>query len=299
MELLNTCPVCKGNQFQPYISCVDHTVSHETFNIAQCNNCNFRFTNPIPFDNESGKYYLAEEYISHSGSTKGLVNKLYGIVKNYTIHKKVNLVNKQMNNATVQSKSLLDIGCGTGDFLFACKQKGWNVTGIEPSSLARSNAERKFGIIPLNSNKLFELVDIKFQVITLWHVLEHIYELDKTIMQIKSLLDKDGTLIVAVPNCNSWDAKKYGQYWAAWDVPRHLYHFKKSDIETLFSKYKFNIAEILPMKFDSFYVSLLSEKYKFGKIKLIPGFINGLRSNIFAAQEKYGYSSQIYILKTT
>ena len=215
METLKNCPVCNQDKFNPFLSCVDYTVSRETFQIVQCAACGFRFTNPRPDENEIGKYYQAEEYISHSDTSKGIVNKLYQIVRNHTIKQKVKLINQLVKSQKSvrkdsfgEVKSLLDIGCGTGEFLNACKENGWNVTGIEPSEIARKNAEQKYGIKPLPQEKLFEISERKFNVITLWHVLEHIYQLDKTIDQIKKIIADNGTLIVAVPNCNSFDAKR-------------------------------------------------------------------------------------------
>lgn len=296
METLNNCPVCKKSDFKPLLSCLDYTVSRETFNVVQCGSCGFRFTNPRPEEREIGKYYQAEDYISHSDTRKGLINKLYQVVRNYTIGQKVKLIDRLIPNSQSSSiKYLLDIGCGTAEFLNASKIAGWNVTGIEPSEIARKKAEEKYKITPLPQDKLFELNEKKFNVISLWHVLEHVHQLDKTIDQISKILLDDGTLIVAVPNCDSWDAKKYGEQWAAWDVPRHLFHFTKKDIEMLFSNFGFKLTEVLPMKFDSFYVSLLSEKYKTNTSNLLSGFLNGLNSNISAG--KNGHSSQIYILK--
>lgn len=295
METLNKCPVCNHDRLKAYLSCTDYTVSRETFKVVQCGSCGFRFTNPRPEENEIGKYYQSEEYISHSDTSKGFVNKLYLMVRNYTISKKVKLINRLTGNPQPAANNLLDIGCGTGEFLNACKENGWNVTGIEPSEVARKNAEQKYNIIPLSPEKLFEISEKKFNVITLWHVLEHVHRLDTTIDRINKILSDEGVLIIAVPNCGSRDAKKYESHWAAWDLPRHLYHFTKKDIEALFKKFGFKLSEVLPMKFDSFYVSLLSEKYKTGKSNLISGFWNGLISNSSAKEN--GYSSQIYILK--
>ena len=295
METLNNCPVCKNDKQKLFVECQDYTVSRETFTVVACEACGFRFTNPRPDEKEIGRYYQAEDYISHSDTSKGLVNKLYQIVRNYTIKQKVKLINELAKGQKLKAGSLLDIGCGTAEFLNACKTDGWNVTGIEPSEVARQNAEKKYGITPLPQEKLFELGEKKFHAITLWHVLEHVHRLDKTIEQINKLLTDEGVLIIAVPNCNSADAKKYGKHWAAWDVPRHLYHFTKKDIETLFKRSGFKLSGVLPMKFDSFYVSLLSEKYKTRKSNLISGFFNGLMSNLSAGER--GYSSQIYILK--
>ena len=302
METLTSCPICSEGKFKHFLSCKDYTVSRETFIIVQCEACGFRFINPRPDENEIGKYYESEEYISHSGTNRGVVNKIYGMVRNYTIRKKVQLINKKIRNPQSAIRNILDIGCGTGEFLNACKQNDWNVTGIEPSDVAREHAKENFGIEPLTPEKLFEINEKKFNLITMWHVLEHVHQLRKTIEQINKILLDDGTLIVAVPNCNSWDAKKYGEHWAAYDVPRHIYHFTKKDIGKLFSQFGFKLHEVLPMKFDSYYVSLLSEKYKTarlpdgqGKSNLIAGFFNGLKSNLNAGSNN-GYSSQIYIL---
>ena len=297
MEILTQCPICSGTKFNPLLSCIDYTVSHETFHIVQCEACGFRFTNPRPDEKEIGNYYESEEYISHSGTGRGVVNKIYGIVRNYTIKKKVKLINKQIHNPQSEIRNVLDIGCGTGEFLNAGKQNGWNVTGIEPSEVARKHAKDNYGIEPLAPEKLFELDEKKFNAITLWHVLEHVHQIDKTIEQIKKLLVDDGVLIIAVPNCNSFDTEKYGEHWAGYDVPRHIYHFTKKDIEKLFVRFGFGLQEVLPMKFDSYYVSLLSEKYKTGSSNLMAGFFSGLKSNISAGNESRGYSSQIYIFK--
>ena|ERR1035437_9218394 len=295
METLKNCPVCNHDKFNPFLSCIDYTVSRETFKVVQCDACGFRFTNPRPDEKEIGKYYQAQEYISHSDTSKGLVNKLYQIVRNHTIKQKVKLINRLTKSQKSKVKSILDIGCGTGEFLNASKENGWNITGIEPSEIARKNAKQKYNLVPLPQEKLFEIDEKKFNVITLWHVLEHVHQLYKTIEQINKILVDDGVLIIAVPNCDSWDAKKYGAYWAAWDLPRHIFHFTKKDIEMLFKKYGFRLAEVLPMKFDSYYVSLLSEKYMNGNSNLLSGFWNGLISNRSAI--KNGFSSQIYILK--
>lgn len=297
METLNACPLCSGTKFIPLLSCRDYTVSRETFNIVRCAGCGFRFTNPRPDENEASKYYESEEYVSHSGTSKGTINKIYKIVRNYTVWKKVRLVNKQITKHGPQSRNILDIGTGTGEFLNACQQNGWNATGVEPSESARKYGKQRFGIDILNLQMFFQITETKFNVITMWHVLEHVYQLHKTISHIKNILVENGTLIIAVPNCNSWDAEKYGEFWAAYDLPRHIYHFTKTDIEKLFSQFEFTINKVLPMKLDAYYISLLSEKYKTGKSNLIAGFLNGLKSNLLSGNNNRGYSSQIYIIK--
>lgn len=294
METLSNCPVCSSSHFSTHLSCVDYTVSRETFHVVQCKECGFRFTNPRPSATEIGKYYESEEYISHSGTSKGLINKIYGIVRNYTIGKKVELANRLRSGQ--DKKTLLDIGCGTGEFLNACKEAGWEVTGLEPSPIARKHAQENFGLMLQTPDQLKNLPEKNYSVITLWHVLEHVHELDETIQLISKALSNNGRLVIAVPNCNAADAKAYGAYWAAWDLPRHIYHFTENDIKRLFERHGFNLKEVLPMKFDSYYVSMLSEKYKSGGSGLIHGFWNGLKSNLSASGKDKGFSSQIYIL---
>jgi 2-polyprenyl-3-methyl-5-hydroxy-6-metoxy-1,4-benzoquinol methylase len=190
---------------------------------------------------------------------------------------------------------LLDIGAGTGDFLIEAKKRGWITTGIEPSDKAKSIAKQK-GVV--FSEGLSAIQNHSQDVITMWHVLEHVPDVEAQIKELKRILKPDGVLIVAVPNFNSYDAKHYGAYWAAYDVPRHLWHFSKTAIKKLFAAEKMDLIKIAPMKFDSFYVSLLSEKYKTGKMNFIGGFLTGLRSNLKAAQN-FEYSSHIYVLKNT
>lgn len=295
MNTLSNCPVCSSSQFSPFLSCVDYTVSNETFNIVECNSCSFRFTNPIPTEDKIGEYYKSEDYISHSGTKKGIVNRLYHLVRNYTLKQKFKLVNKH-----AKGKTLLDIGCGTGDFLNYLKQQGWNVNGLEPDEDARNLCKTSHGIDTVSTSELHNLENESVDIITMWHVLEHVYNLNKDLEKIKSVLKKDGTLFVAVPNCSSYDAKKYKEYWAAYDLPIHLYHFRPNNIKELFAKYNMEVVDMLPMKFDSYYVSLLSEKYKSGNKgfslgNLIKGFLTGLNSNLKAKKGKY--SSQIYVIK--
>ncbi len=290
MEQINQCPVCQNNQFSPYISCVDYTVSNQSFSLSKCKSCSFVFTNPRPNKDEIGAYYKAENYISHTETKSGLVNQIYHIARKFTLKNKLNLINKLS-----QKGALLDIGCGTGSFLNIAQKNGWKVNGVEPDTMARELALKHCGNVIFDESFFQNETNTQFEVITLWHVLEHIHELELRIKQIKKLLKPSGRLIVAVPNCSSGDAQHYKQYWAAYDVPRHLYHFTPKDIQNLFQNFDFQLETILPMKLDAFYVSILSEKYKKGSF--ISGVFYGLLSNIRAASKKHTYSSQIYILK--
>ena len=291
MKHYENCPVCNNTAFSEHLTCKDFTVSNETFSIVKCNGCNFTFTNPIPLESEIGSYYESEDYISHSNTRKGIVNSLYQIVRNYTLDKKVALLRK-LNDGF----QLLDIGSGTGEFLNHCKKNGFEVSGVEPSKIARESANQNFNLSVKEESSLAHFENNSFDFITMWHVLEHVYHLNDRVNELKRLIKQEGHIIVAVPNYHSWDAKKYKENWAAYDVPRHLYHFTPDTIKELFLKHGLKLIDTLPMKFDSFYVSLLSEKYKTGNTNLISAFISGLKSNIKAKPTKT-YSSQIYIFK--
>ncbi len=293
MTTLVNCPVCGNGSFEPFIKCKDYTVSQEVFQIVSCKSCGFKFTNPRPSNEKLGDYYKSEEYISHSNTSKGLISKLYKIVRNYTLKGKLNLVSKHS-----QKGNLLDYGCGTGMFLSVAKSSTWNVFGIEPDSGAREYAIKQNGLTVYpdlgTAHKFWE--NTQFNCITLWHVLEHVTELNDTLTWFNTKLNKNGTLIIAVPNYKSYDAEVYREHWAAYDVPRHLYHFEQKTMVDLVQKAGFKHIESLPMKFDSFYVSMLSEKYRSGKINYFSAFLTGLKSNLKAKQAA-DYSSVIYVFK--
>lgn len=244
-------------------------------------------TTPIPHNLEN--YYQSESYISHSDKSKTVIDRIYLLVKNYSLEKKIKIINGLVD----KEGNLLDIGAGTGDFLLKAKQYNWQIEGIEPNQLARNNAKQK-GIIL--KERMDDISKNTYDIITLWHVLEHLPNLQEQITHINQLIKHQGFLIIAVPNYKSYDAKFYKNYWAAYDVPRHLWHFSKKSILKLFTPLGYTLLETKPMLFDSFYVSLLSEKYKNGKTKYIPAIMRGLLSNIKALHTKE-YSSHIYILK--
>jgi 2-polyprenyl-3-methyl-5-hydroxy-6-metoxy-1,4-benzoquinol methylase len=291
METLQSCPICDSEKSKPYLNCKDNTVSRETFDIIQCVDCGFRFTNPRPEASDLWRYYMSEDYISHSNSSKGLVNKLYQTVRGLTLKRKLKIINTRITKGR-----LLDIGCGTGEFLNVCQKSNWDCMGVEPAVQARKYGIDNYGLNVVEEDKLKELPLASFDVITLWHVLEHVPLLNERMQEIKSLLKPEGIVIIAVPNCNALDAEVYKEYWAAYDVPRHLYHFTATDINKLADKYALSVKEILPMPFDSFYVSMLSEKYMNGKSNMLHAAWIGLKSNLSASKENRGFSSQIYIL---
>jgi len=287
-----TCPICNSEKIDPFISAEDFFLSHEIFNIDFCNSCGVKFTNPLPSPDYLHSYYESEEYISHSNSQKGLINKIYQFVRRITIQSKIRLIKN-----FVQSGNIIDIGSGSGEFLNEIQKKDFITTGIEPNANARKYAIDNFKLNILDETEINNLNINCFNVITMWHVLEHVYDLDQRIKQIQSLLTENGILVVAVPNSASWDAKHYGKYWAAYDLPRHLYHFDQSTLIRLFQNYGFKLVKSKPMIFDSYYVSLLSEKYRKSKLNCILGFCNGFASNLNAWYSNGDYSSITYVFK--
>ena len=272
-----------------FLTVKDYSVSKETFDLYHDETLDMLITSPQPSLENLGKYYESEDYISHTDNKRSLFEKLYHFIKSIALKNKLNLINSLQPN----KGRILDIGAGTGDFLSVANNNGWQTTGVEPSERAKAIAKNKGVSFVEQTN---ELENHSFDVISMWHVLEHVPDLDKQIKELKRLLKPTGTLIIAVPNFKSFDAKHYGKFWAAYDVPIHFWHFSKTAIKLLFEKEEMKLEKVLPMKFDSFYVSLLSEKYKSGKMNFIKAFFIGLQSN-WKANKNFEYSSHIYILK--
>ena len=288
-EKLENCPICKYPEFKNYIICKDHMVTGESFAITRCEQCGFLFTNPRPTSDILKKYYETGSYLSHQTKTKGLFDLGYNLVRKYALHKKLKLIND-----LASKKTLLDFGCGTGAFLKTCQKNGWKVDGVEFMDPARNIAESKLGI-PIYT----QIKDIPknkyFKVITLWHVLEHIYDLNDTFKRMVRHLDKKGKVVIAVPNIESLDATLYHEYWAAYDIPRHLYHFSQSTMKLFLSQHNLKLKKTIPMPLDAYYVSMLSEKYQSGRTNYIKALLNGYKSNCYAKKHNKNYSSLIYI----
>jgi 2-polyprenyl-3-methyl-5-hydroxy-6-metoxy-1,4-benzoquinol methylase len=296
LETLQKCPICEKSSFNNYLNVEDHTVSHKEFTIQQCNNCYFLFTNPRPSEADIGAYYQSDDYISHHDEEKkNVISKVYTAVRNRTIKQKVELI----NSLSPPKGNLLDLGCGTGNFLAAAAKDGWKIAGMEPDSGARTLAQKRAGASMYDSIHASELGSETFDVITMWHVLEHVHQLNEMMEWLNQHLKPNGKLLIAVPNPQSFDAMKYGRFWAAYDVPRHLYHFTKPTMKRLLDKHHLAVENVLPMWFDSFYVGMLSSKYSGGSINYVDSVKTGLLSNLKGRskdKEHLNTSSLIYIV---
>ena len=292
MIVYNSCPNCGSKNISLALSAKDYTVSGKEFEIWECKDCTLRFTQNVPGKENIGAYYESQNYISHSDTSKGLVNNLYHKVRKRTLIQKRNLIE---NITGLKKGNILDVGAGTGAFLNTMKIANWNGIGIEPDKNAREKAKELYGIRLEESEKFYSLPSHNFDAITLWHVLEHVHDLNEYIEQLKKLLSANGNLFIAVPNYTSKDAKIYKEFWAAYDVPRHLYHFSPTAMKNLLNSHGFKIEKIKPMWFDSIYVSMLSEQYKTGNSHPIKAMVNGSISNLTTLFDNSKCSSLIYI----
>ena len=287
------CPVCGSAGISKIFKVKDNTASQEYFDIYHCSSCQVRFTQNAPSEASINEYYKSDNYISHSDTSKGFINRLYQTVRNISLNQKRKLIEKTTG---LGNGHLLDVGSGTGYFAAAMQKGGWHVTGLEPDAGARDIAARQHALQLMPVDELFNLAENKFDAITLWHVLEHVHNVKKYIITFKKLLTDTGKLFIAVPNYTSYDSLSYGSNWAGYDVPRHLYHFTPQTMQWLMKECGLKIIGIRPMWFDSFYVSLLSSKYKNGNPNWVGAIWTGLISNFNAMNDVKKCSSVIYII---
>lgn len=292
-ELLVACPICSSNQLSKAFECTDFTVTHQQFSVQRCSTCGFLFTNPRPGVNDIGNYYKSETYISHTNSKKGIINSLYQTIRRRAIDKKLALI----ESFGPLPKAILDYGCGTGEFLAKAKAAGWVAAGLEPDPDARKLAIANYELNIGQPSDLQSFETGQFGVITLWHVLEHVHLLQETITQFHKILSSAGILIIAVPNAKSHDAAHYKEFWAAYDVPRHLYHFTRADMSKLMEMNGFKVESVSSLFYDPFYISLLSEKYKNGWKNPIKATLTGLKTTLKGRKNIDANSSLLYVMR--
>lgn len=289
-----TCPLCSSTGPSRHLTCTDHLVSSEKFDLYKCPECGFVFTFNYPDEKEIGRYYDSGEYVSHDDKAKGILNLIYLQARNIMLLRKRRLVE---NSTGIKKGNILDIGCGTGYFAGAMKKAGWEVKGIEPNLKARDFASASFGIEILDPEEISVLPDASFDCITMWHVMEHFHKPSDYAAQIRRLLKPGGMCIAALPNCSSHDAQHYGEDWAAWDVPRHLWHFTPDTFRIFAGKEDFTVTQIKPLPLDVFYISVLSEKNRQSAMSFLKGMIKGSAFAFRTLFEKHRSSSLIYFLK--
>lgn len=290
----SSCPACQSTRIQHKYNIKDHSVSGEIFPLWICFDCRFMFTQSIPDANAIGPYYQSSAYVSHTDTREGLINRLYHMIRNLTLRSKKQLLVRHTRKA---SGKLLDLGCGTGAFLKKMHDAGWQVQGLEPDESAAMIARERSGLQVDTPENLHALQSDSFDAITLWHVLEHVHTLTEYLQTLHRILKKDGVLFIAVPNHTSLDARHYQEAWAAYDVPRHLYHWSPQSMQLMLEKNGFELVGKRPMWFDAFYVSMLSEPYLTGKKNLFKAIWVGFRSNFAAMINKDRCSSIIYIIR--
>lgn len=293
-HLTKFCPICGHKEFSEFLTCTDFFTTGETFDLKRCESCGFLFTQNFPAEAIIGKYYEVPEYVSHSDTKTGIVNYLYHLSRNWMLKRKANRV---IQAAGIAQGTILDYGCGTGYFVREMEQRGWSAIGIEKSDAARDFAKSKFNSELQPLDQLDAIPDESCDVITLWHVLEHVENLELLVAEIKRVLKPSGVLILALPNSESYDAHYYGEYWAAFDVPRHLWHFSPNTIKLFCEKYGLKLQQSKGMPLDGFYISMLSEKNKGAQFSFLKGMWVGLRAIVSTMSDKSKYSSMIYIIK--
>ncbi|NOY49493.1 MAG: class I SAM-dependent methyltransferase [Chlorobi bacterium] len=291
MITISNCQICNNKVFIPLFSTKDHFFTGETFSVSQCGECGFVFTNPVPDKEKISEYYRTDKYLSHDTSGNGLMGNIYKIIRGLNLKNKSRLISKYKAKGR-----LLDIGSGTGEFLNYMKNKQFEAVGVEPEQKARDFAINNYGLDIRDESFFNKLPDKKFDLISMWHVLEHVYDINTRLQQIHELLYEDGYFINALPMIDSPDSKKFGKYWAGLDLPRHLHHFSSITFSLLAKNNGFYIIDKYPMKFDAYFLSLLSHQAKKNILAPIRGFLDGFISNSVAFKNK-NYSSMIFVLK--
>ena len=290
----NVCPLCSSDKISLKFRCVDHFISNEVFSLNKCSACTFVFSQDYPEETDIGRYYESNDYISHSDTSKGFSNKIYHLARNLMLRRKREIVKSVTH---LQTGNLLDIGSGTGHFANTMKTSGWNVTGIEINEKALAFSRSNFGLEIIGPDAISSLTPESFDCITLWHVLEHFHDPFKYMSDIKGLLKPGGLCLIALPNSDSYDALYYKEFWAAYDVPRHLWHFNPSTFKLFTEKTGFKLEKLMNLPLDVFYISIMSERYKGSKFAFFLGVMKAIPFAVFSAFNKEKRSSVIYLLR--
>ena len=288
------CPLCKSSAIRKRFACIDKFATGESFDIHECTDCGLVFTHNFPDEKEIDKYYESPSYISHSDTNKGIVNKTYHLVRRMMLQKKARLVEKL---TLLKNGKILDYGAGTGHFARTMADRGWSVTAIEKNAKAREFAQQEYGFGMRPVEAMAGIAEREMDVVTMWHVMEHVQDLDNMWKELYRILDDTGIAIIAVPNCSSYDAQKYKEHWAAYDVPRHLWHFTPSSIMRWGEKHGFLLERQYTMPFDGFYISMLSEQNKGSRLHTLKGFCSGFMGWMAQWKRRSASSSIIYVFR--
>lgn len=290
-EMNTKCPWCDSENVHLHLKLKDEFLSKEDFQIFECEDCGLLYTTPRPEKDKIGEYYKSENYYSHQENKQGFIPKVYEKVKSINLKSKSKMATKGMKIGKV-----LDIGCGVGDFLHKMETYGWKTTGIEPSEDAKNIARKRMNAELYSPDEIDKLESESFDLITMWHVLEHVDDLKTEIAELQRLLKKGGRLVLALPNFKSYDGQFYKEKWAAYDVPRHLNHFCQQSIYNIFKNSELNQIETQKLIWDAYYISFMSEQYKQHSLPLIRGVWRGLISNL-KARRSGEWSSMVYIFE--
>ncbi len=294
------CPLTGSAETRFICHAVDTACSGETFEIWEDTASGIRFTHPAPGPDEIGRYYEFDAYLSHGTEHAGITGKLYASVRNMMLSRKYRMLNPLPSVSESSSFRMLDIGCGDGTFAGYCAQKNpdWEIFGVEPSASAAETAKQRVGNLQLYTSAQDVPADKPFHLVTAWHALEHIHDLNDMMRHVHNLLEPNGIFCVALPNFRSRDCERYKNSWAAYDVPRHLWHFSPEAFTAFARKHGFTLLRKHRLPFDPFYVSLLSEPSERSFIRR--GFSAGFAataSTISSLADIDRSSSVTYVLK--
>jgi 2-polyprenyl-3-methyl-5-hydroxy-6-metoxy-1,4-benzoquinol methylase len=288
------CPLCNSEDIGEWLNVPDHFLTGEQFALTQCSSCGFLFTQDHPDSDEIDRYYESADYISHNDSAGGFFASVYMIAREFMLRRKRKMVCRATG---LKNGNILDIGSGTGHFLSVMRARGWQVKGLEINDKARAFSIAEFGLEVLSPASIGSLPSASFDAITLWHVLEHLQNPFSYASEIVRFLNPGGVCLVALPNSSSFDARHYNEFWAAYDVPRHLWHFTPETFKLFAEKSGFEIISVRSLPLDVIYISLLSEKYRRSALHFIRGLVKGVWFMALSLFLKNRNSALVYILK--